>query len=177
MRDRSCPVRDKSKSSEILDFPHNPGRLATLVGCSQYTTCIHPIYIRHSYELMHSPQLFQNSSKARMTKSCCGNTRDLRKPDAVQSFHQMQACLIVLRVMRHNTNSRTVIQKTKYNTCVTVCVFSNTHTHTHTHVVLAQSQLIVSFVLLLVLVLVLVLVIVIHQWAKCSGQAKQRKGR
>ena len=33
--------------------------------------------------------------------------------------------------MRHNTNSRTVIQiKKVYNTCVTVCVVTHTHTHT-----------------------------------------------
>ena len=63
---------------------------------------------------------------------------------------------LMLRVMRHNTNSKTVTQITRKCTAlcctrsvqqrsvqqrsvqrVTVCVFS--HTHTHTHVVLAQS--------------------------------------
>ena len=47
----------------------------------------------------------------------------------------MEDCVIVLRVMRHNTTSRTVIQITK-NTCVYV--------FTHTHVALTRSQLIVS---------------------------------
>ena len=44
---------------------------------------------------------------------------NLREPDAVLSFHQMgDLCkLTLLRVMCHNTNSRTVVQITK-NTCV-----------------------------------------------------------
>ena len=67
-------------------------------------------------------------------ESRCGNTRDLREPDAVFSPNGslMEACVIVLSVMRHNTNSRTVIQITK-NNCGSVCI------HPHTHVALARS--------------------------------------
>ena len=47
----------------------------------------------------------------------------------------MEACVIVLRVMRHNTNSRSYPNKKQH---LRVC------NDTHTHVTLAGSQLIVS---------------------------------
>ena len=64
-----------------------------------------------------------------------------------------QAYVIVLCVMRHNTNSRMVIQITKNKEDVLQSVYS------HAHVALARSYLIVSLA------------------GQILRQAKQRKGR
>ena len=56
------------------------------------------------------------------------------------TFHYESRCRDT-KVMRHNTNSRTVIQVTKKCTTLSLqCVYAHTHTHTHTR----RSQLIIG---------------------------------